>query len=375
VSGVVFRGLTFAETDYDMPPEGLISPQAAVPVRGAVRGEYATDVRVEACRFENLGGYALELGAGAQRWTVERSEMRGMGGGGLRIGEPDGRTPDEFTACRDHVITDNHLHALGRVFAPAVGVIVFQSGGNRIAHNEINDLYYTAISVGWNWGYQETPCRGNIIEFNHLHHIGQGRLSDMGGVYTLGIQKGTVVRNNLIHDIASYDYGGWGLYTDEGSTGIVLENNIVYGCKSSGFHQHYGRENVVRNNIFAFNVENQLMRTRDEEHLSFHFTNNIVVFDTGRLLGSSWRNNRYVIDGNVYFDLRAGADPARMDFAGGTWAQWQARGHDRRSVIADPGFENAKARDFRLRADSPALKLGFRPIDISTVGPRNRAGR
>lgn len=377
VSGVTLRRLVLAETDHEMPADGLISPQAAVPIRGAVQGQHAVDVHVDGCRFENLGGYGLDLGAGAQRWVVERSEMWGLGAGGVRIGEPDGRDPDAFTACRDHVLVDNHLHGLGRIFAPAVGVLVFQSGGNRIAHNEINDLYYTAISVGWNWGYQETPCRENLIEFNHLHHIGQGRLSDMGGVYTLGIQPGTVVRNNLIHDIVSYDYGGWGLYTDEGSTGILLENNVVYGCKSSGFHQHYGRENTIRNNIFAFNLENQLMRTRDEQHLSFWFTNNIVVYDTGRLLGSSWKNDRFVIDGNLYFDLRAGADVSRMEVAGGTWEQWKARGHDTRSLVADPLFVDAAQRNFRLQPQSPAVvRLGFQPIDIRSVGPRQgRGGR
>jgi parallel beta-helix repeat protein len=366
VNTLRFKGIRFAETDYEMPRDGLVSPQAAMPVRGAFRVEFATDCSLEDCTFENLGGYALDLGRGAQRWHVARNEIRGSGAGGIRIGEPGDRDPDAFTACHGHQVTHNHLHALGRIFAPAVGVIIFQSGDNRIGHNHIHDLYYTAISVGWNWGYRETPCRGNIIEFNHLHDIGQGFLSDMGGVYTLGIQRGTVVRNNLIHDVTSYQYGGWGLYTDEGSTDIVMENNIVYRCKSAGFHQHYGRENVVRNNIFAFNSENQLMRSREEDHISFYFTNNIVYFDSGNLLGSTWRNDRFVIDGNLYFDTRVGTNAAQMKFVGADLTQWRQRGHDTRSLIADPLFVNPGAFDFRLQSNSPAFKLGFRPLDPPT---------
>jgi parallel beta-helix repeat protein len=251
-----------------------------------------------------------------------------------------------------------------------VGVFILQSGTIRIAHNDIHDLFYTAISVGWNWGYRETPCRENKIEFNHLHDVGQNLLSDMGGVYTLGPQKGTVVRNNLIHDVSAFTYGGWGLYTDEGSSDIVLENNVVYRCKSAGFHQHYGKENVIRNNIFALNVENQIMRTRPEPHISFFFTNNIVYFGSGNLLGSNWSNDHYAMDGNVYFDTRYPTEPGKIQFAGVKFEEWKKRGHDQHSVIEDPLFVAPRKYDFRLRKDSPALKLGFKEIDLSQVGPR-----
>jgi hypothetical protein len=368
VRHVALRGLTFSHTDWTLGTNGYADTQAAIATRGDVRAEDATDSVIEDCVFTALAGYAVELGRGCQRMRVVGNEMSDLGGGGIRIGETNKR-PQPFEANHGHVITDNHIHHAGLIYPPAAGVFILQSGTNRVAHNHIHHLYYTAISLGWNWGYQETPCRENVIEFNHLHDIGQGRLSDMGAVYTLGIQHGTMIRNNLIHDVSAFTYGGWGLYTDEGSTGIVFENNVVYRCKSAGFHQHYGRDNVVRNNIFAFNREHQLMRTRPEPHISFVLTNNIVCFDSGELLGSNWSNDNYRMGGNVYWDRRPGA-AAKLKFGSATWDEWRARGHDTNSIIADPLFVDAAKFDLRLQPGSPALKLGFQLIDMSTVGVR-----
>jgi hypothetical protein len=374
VRHVVLRGLTFAYTDWTLGERGYADTQAAFGIRGDLRAEAAVDCIVEGCRFAHLAGYAVELGRGCQRWRVAGNEMFDLGAGGVRLGEPGARS-DSFEWNREHLVTDNHIHRLGRVYAPAIGVLILQSGQNRVAHNHIHDLYYTAVSVGWNWGYQETPCRDNVIEFNHLHDIGQSLLSDMGAVYTLGIQKGTVIRNNLIHDVNAFTYGGWGLYTDEGSTDIVLENNVVYRTKSAGFHQHYGRDNVVRNNVFAFGKEHQLMRSREEEHLSFTFERNLVYFDSGDLLGSTWSNNRFKMESNLYFDARSEASPDSLRFKDATLAQWRQRGHDRNSLVADPLFRAPAKFDFRLKPGSPAFKLGFQPIDLSTVGVRKQFRR
>jgi hypothetical protein len=374
VRHVTLRGLTFSHTDWELGRDGYADTQAAIATHGDILGEAAVDCVVEDCVFSHLAGYAIEAGRGCQHWKITGNEMFDLGGGGVRLGEPEKRT-ESFEQSSGHVVTDNHLHDLGVVYPPAVGVFVLQSGNNRIAHNHIHHLYYTAVSVGWNWGYQETPCHDNVVEFNHMHHIGQDMLSDMGAVYTLGIQHGTVVRNNLIHDVSAFTYGGWGLYPDEGSTGLVWENNVVYRCKSAGFHQHYGRENLVRNNVFAFNREHQIMRTRAEAHTSFFFTNNIVLFNSGDLLGSNWSNDHYIMDRNVYFDTRLRENPAALKFSGATLDQWRQRDHDTHSIIADPLFIDPEMNDFRLRNDSPALKLGFRPIDLRSVGVRKKSDR
>jgi parallel beta-helix repeat protein len=370
---VTLQGLTFQHTDWELPSNGYADTQAAIGINGDVRFEYVTDSRVIECNFSHLGGYALELGRGVQNVQVVGNEMTDLAAGGIRIGET---TPPTTSADQNHshLISDNHLHQAGLVYPAAVGVLLLQSGTNRIAHNHIHHLFYTAVSLGWTWGYRESPCRQNIVEWNHLHHIGQGMLSDMGAVYTLGVQRGTVIRHNLIHDVSASNYGGWGLYTDEGSTGILLENNIVYNCKHAGFHQHYGRENVIRNNLFAFNQEFQLMRTRAEPHISFFFTNNIVYFDSGRLLGSNWSNDNYRMDHNLYYDSRD-PDGKNMLFAGLPFDQWQQRGHDRHSLIQDPLFLDPATRNFALKSNSPAFKLGFQPLPQKGFGVRPRAER
>ena len=369
VRHIVFRGLTFEHAAWTMDAAGYADTQAASPAPSAVEASGALDCTFEKCSFAHLGGYAMSLGRGSKRNQVLASHFFDLGAGGIKIGEPV-QHPANADQNYQNIIADNHLHDLGLVYAAGVGIWVLQSSRNQIIHNHIHDLFYTAISVGWTWGYGPNQSKGNLIAFNHLHSVGQGMLSDMGGIYTLGIQPGTVIRNNLIHDIASFTYGGWGIYPDEGSSEELIENNIVYHCKSAGFHQHYGRDNIVRNNIFAFNRENQLMRTRAEPHRSFTLQNNIVYFDSGRLLGSNWTGSMFTTEKNVFYDRRG----PRILFAGQTFSAWQLAGHDQQSVIADPLFVNADNFDFRLRPASPALRLGFHQIDMSTVGPRVPAG-
>ena len=369
VRNVVFRGLTFAGADWTMNAKGYADTQAATPAPAAIEAVGAIGFKMERCTIAHSGGYGLFLGRGSKYNHVLANEFFDLGGGGVKVGESV-LSPDDPEQNYGNVIADNDIHDLGLVYAPAVGIWVLQSGQNQILHNHVHDLFYTAISVGWTWGYGPNQSKGNLIAFNHIHDVGKEMLSDMGGIYTLGEQPGTIIQNNLIHDISSFTYGGWGIYMDEGSSDILIRDNIVYDCKSAGFHQHYGRDNIVRNNVFAFNREYQLMRTRAESHNSFTMQGNIIYFNRGSLLGTNWTDGKFTMRGNLYYDTR-GLD---IRFAGKSFSEWKASGQDVGSIIADPLFVNAGNFDFRLRSGSPALQRGFRQIDMTTVGPRVPAG-
>jgi hypothetical protein len=193
-------------------------------------------------------------------------------------------------------------------------------------------------------------------------------MSDLGGVYTLGVSPGTEVSYNRIHDVSSYGYGAWGLYTDEGSSFVTLTHNLVHDVESESFHQHYGEGNVVTNNILAYAGGGQVRRTRDESHTSFHFLNNIIYFENGAPLYAdsyaSWTPGAYDMDYNVWWDPTA----CNLEWAGYSWEDWQALGNDTSSVVADPLFADAAALDFTLDPASPAISLGFEPWDWEAAG-------
>ena len=381
IGHVTFRGLGFSHCDWgqgwpghDAKASGF--SQAASGVPAAVHADGARHCVFDACDFSHVGTYALRLARGCQNNRVTFCTMTDLGAGGVRIGETEVREkPADETFGNE--VSDCRIIDGGNLFPSAVGVWIGQSRDNRIVHNEIADLYYTALSIGWTWGYGKSGAGGNVIGHNHVHHIGQPSdetkpiLSDMGGIYTLGIQGGTVIRNNRFHDINGLKYGGWGIYYDEGSSNVVSENNVIYRTTHGGFHQHYGRDNVFRNNIIAFGRDYQVQRTRPEAHRSFTFERNILYWEKGDAVAGGWDNYNVAFDKNVYWrtdgakEFRLGNLPLEG---------WRGKGLDVHSVVSDPKFVNVAGDDFNLKPDSPAIAAGFVPFDQSAVGPRKRAG-
>ncbi len=351
--------------------------QAAADLPGAISLRGARNCTFAHCRFAHLGWYALDIGDGCLGNRIVGNEIYDLGGGGIHL---NGAAFEEAPELRtgNTAILDNHIHEGGRVFHASIGILSMHAFGNTISHNHIHDFYYSGISCGWVWGYKPNISRDNVIEKNHIHDLGHGLLSDMGGIYTLGVQPGTVLRGNLIHDVTKLNYGAWCLYTDEGSSHILLENNVCYRTNGEIFHQHYGRENIVRNNIFAFGGESVMAFSRGEEHNGFTLEKNIFITHGPPIYRGGYNNllahRRIRSDMNLIWHSKEGNITFSDKDGDLDFAAWQALGHDLFSMCADPQCADPAKDDFTLADSSPAFALGFQRIDMSDVGPRQTPG-
>jgi len=262
--GLEFQGITFAHTRSMDPVGGYAGLQAAFhderedadaprfrPPSSAVRVTHADGVVFDRCRFEQLGASGLWLGEGVRNARVSRSLFTDLGAGGLLIGEPT--EPEQASGLTSRVVCeDSTFDHCGVLCYGAVGIWIGIAEEVRVRHNELRNLPYSGISLGWIWNARRSPSQGHVIERNHIHHVMQ-MLSDGGGIYTLGRQPDSFLRHNLIHHVPvnAGRAGSNGFFVDQGSTAMVFEGNVVHSIDRSPIRFHKAGENTLRENVLA----------------------------------------------------------------------------------------------------------------------------
>lgn len=373
--------------------------QSVCEGHGSIEFENAHGCSINNCELNCLGVHGINIKSGCSKINITANKMTYLGGGGVYA---NGGQVGSDKTCHTYAlnITDNTVVNCGKRYYASCGMLLRHVYECNISHNEIGYMQYTGISCGWVWGYADSICHDNIIQNNYIHHLGGGILSDMGGIYTLGKQTGMVISGNVIHDVTSRHYGGWAVYTDEGSRYITVENNICYNTSNNVYHQHYGTMNTVRNNIFAFSKDAPIRHSQNTEKVGIICENNIIVINGN----SPFRirdnydgdicaiksNNNFIYDYtgdyngvylNVVGDDKSVCDDTMIEHDNKTNEDYNLKytfedccnmNIEQGSMFIDPQFEDIGNFNFNLKSTSPVYEMGFKPIDTSDVGPRKR---
>jgi hypothetical protein len=253
VANIAIKGLKFAYSYVPIPDEGWIDRFGDSNTPALIEIENASSLRLTECDIRHAGGYAVWFKGGVVNSEISRCVMDDLGAGGIKVGlEMDEQANALPTAA--NVIKQNVITRIGQEFPGGIGVFVNNSGRNLVTSNLIAHTSYSGIVVKCCGNpMQRLPGAGSEVKNNVLIDIGQGKLSDLAGIYTYGRVSGTAISGNFIRQVRSYPYGpgSWGIYNDEGSANVTVDGNVVIGTTSGGYILHWGQDNVVRNNLFA----------------------------------------------------------------------------------------------------------------------------
>ena len=219
--------------DHKLDNQGWVGRPAA-----AVSLNCAENVSFTKCTFEHNASTGLDYHLYIKGGTVDRCIFRDIGGNGILAG---GFSPEGFEAhkpydpadrriiCTGLNITNNLITDVTNEDWGCVGIGAGFVRDIRICNNEISDVSYTGISVGWGWNQHPCSMANNLISGNLIYNYAK-HMYDTAGIYTLGAQPHSLIEGNVVRDIYTpsyvHDPEHWFyLYTDEGSSGITVRNN------------------------------------------------------------------------------------------------------------------------------------------------------
>jgi hypothetical protein len=270
VRNLHFRGIRFEHTDWQLPEGGYMGIQAChygshphpgrrwLQIPAAVSFIDAQGCSIQDGSLARLGGTGIQVADRCMDNVIRGNYVFDVSANGVMVGGPRG----EDDIPRRNEVSNNWVRAGGIEYYGAIGIWVGFAQGTRVAHNLVHDLPYTGISIGWEWNENPTSCRENVVEFNHVHDV-MRRLCDGGCIYTLGLQPGTVIRGNHLHDVhRSFMAQGApnnGMFIDQGSKDYLFEQNVIYSTAAEHvrFNQCQRDWHTWRDNHFGAMAEVQ----------------------------------------------------------------------------------------------------------------------
>jgi uncharacterized protein (TIGR03437 family) len=447
---VTFQGLSFADDNYTLPAAGHKSAELEQDIGAAVSFQNSSQITFDSGVVSQTSGTGIEFipcinggspaycvstdsGAIVTGNVIQNSAFYDIGVVGIRIGNPFQPADTDANVPQSTLVQNNVVEGYGRTIPAAFGIGQGFGHDNLYTHNDVYDGYHCAISTSMGIGDTTKPNgigNGNaVISFNHVWNLLQGIMNDGGSIRIAGGNQvytapGNKILNNKIHDVTdasiqdSDGYGGNGIYLDD-NTGLVdVENNLVYRVSGFTVYSPQGptaanRANIIKNNILAYGRQGLVAVNAPFQAgvppvipQEFAVSNNLFYFD--RSTASSpkfftdagcvysggapftqyemWSSNLYWrTDGSFASDPKAfavqptaGTGPNPPCAANSnvdtfyTFAQWQSTvGEDLQGVVKDPGFKNPEypADDYSLPKGSPGV--GFVVFDPSLAGRSN----
>uniref|UniRef100_UPI00356A13B0 right-handed parallel beta-helix repeat-containing protein n=1 Tax=Pontiella sp. TaxID=2837462 RepID=UPI00356A13B0 len=417
VRNLHFKGLTFKHGErYLVAPDDaglqhdwdfLDKANALVRMRGT------ENCAIEQCHFLHSGSGAVRVDLHGRENTISGNHIEHIGGAGILL---CGYGPGTKDVNNRNLIYNNHIHHVGEIYWHSPGIMLWQSGENRVANNLIHHTNYTALilsgcmteffgkggreltrTIRWHEiggspkSFREATLEevrpylhthDNVIEYNEIHHAMQ-RLGDGNAIYIRGAGAGNVIRGNYIHHLVTPMIMQCAVRTDGGQMDTLITGNLIYKCTSQGIMMKLNTR--VENNIVADVIapprgyylsvrEGPLTGGTIRRNIFYSHradTEFISELAPGNKNASEDRRGRKIArvqdadtDLNIYFST---ADPS---VAEACLEKNRRVGVDKNSMAVDPLFVDPENGDFRFRPDSPALKMGIVPFDRSRAGLR-----
>lgn len=415
VRNLCFRGLTFmhgrrysiADDDAGLQHDWEMHDRDSALVR--LRG--AEKCTIKDCRFAHSGGGAIRIDLHGEENTISGNHIEHVGGTGVLL---CGYGPGTKDVNRRNLVYNNHIHHTGEIYWHSPGIMIWQSGENRVANNLIHHTPYTGIiisgcmthffarpdgrelvrTIRWheidgeerpNTLEQVRPylhTRDNAVEYNEIHHAME-KLGDGNGIYIRGAGAGNVIRRNYVHHLVAPMHMQAAIRTDGGQEDTLIAENVIYKCVAQGIilklnnrcENNFVADVIAPPRGYCLSLREGPMAEATIKRNIFYCSGELCVFidelspakgranvdGRGRQLA---RAKDADTDYNIYY---CAGDP---ELGRGMLAKQRRDGVDVHSSATDPLFVDLKKGDFRLKPGSPALEMGIVPIDLSKVGLR-----